>query len=61
MFADFLGNHLSEMDLVFPVPNHTRLFVSLHAHVLVSPLGVSKSDLSDYLGGACVWRLNPVS
>ncbi|RYF48965.1 MAG: hypothetical protein EOO38_09000 [Cytophagaceae bacterium] len=38
VFADFLGNHLSPMDLVFPIPHHTRLLLALHAHVLVSPI-----------------------
>lgn len=34
--ADFLGYHLPPLDPFLSVLDHTRLFIALHAHVLVS-------------------------
>jgi len=38
MPPNLFGYHLSPLDLVLPVLDHTRLFLALHAHVLVSSL-----------------------
>ena len=44
MPSDLFGYYIPSLDFVFPILDHIGLFLSLHAHVLVSPSIIQVSD-----------------